>query len=210
MLISIEGCIGVGKTALVQCLSSYLECNTIYEEFENNPFLIDFYHDPHYYALHVQVTFLFLQERQIKKAIELSSENKLVICDFHPLKSIIFSQMVLTSGDDKKIMWELYNRLFANLSPPDLLIYLYANVESILERIKKRDDIFTRNISPEYIEKILYSYNKFFNSYQDKVLTIDVSNLDYETKVDDLAHIKSMIENVLTISPYSKYKGFNL
>src|SRR5205823_3071780 len=111
MLICVEGCLGVGKSTLVQRLAEQMPCVPFYEEVVANPFLLDFYRDPKRYAPHVQYAFLFLQERQFRAATQRAKSNigasdkkdntlpqkesePIVVCDFHPCKSLIFSSVV--------------------------------------------------------------------------------------------------------------------
>src|SRR5713226_7231068 len=131
MLMSIEGCIGVGKSTLAMFCSQLLACQTVYEDVAKNPFLEDFYfaQDKSTFAKHVQYTFLFLQERQLRQAMPLSQRGKLVVCDFHPFKSLVFSKVVLPAREQ-----EVFAALYASLCipQPDLVVYLKADEHTIL------------------------------------------------------------------------------
>jgi deoxyguanosine kinase len=205
MLICIEGCIGVGKTTLVRILSNQLVCHPLYEEYKNNPFLSDFYQDYTNYAPHVQFTFMFLQDRRIRQADEFLSQYELVISDFHPIKSMIFSQLML-SEDYNRIALQLHNRLVARQPQADLIVYLRADPEIILGRVKKRDDLFTKYINLASIVSLSSQYDDFFKSYLGKVLTFDTSYLDYEVHPDHIMNILGPIGNTLDISRYLKVK----
>lgn len=203
MLICVEGCIGVGKTTLVKALSKQLKNHSLFEEYDNNPFLMDFYQNQDYYALHVQTTFMFLQERQINRASNYLDADELVISDFHPIKSKVFAQIVL-SDIDRPLVLGLYDRLFQQHSQPDLLILLIANTDIILHRIHKRNDPFTQNISPAYIDNVSTLYKKFFASYAGNLLTIDTSNIDFNESPDDLVHLINQVNAIIDITPYLK------
>ncbi len=194
MIISIEGCIGVGKTSLTKKLSAALGGEGIYEEFENNPFLKDFYGNPDQFGFHVQSTFLFLQSKQFMKATELAIENN-VFSDFHPVKSKIFSRIVIKNKTEHDIIQKIYDRLFSDLDSKTLIVYLQASPEIILERIKLRGDKFTSDISGEYIESLINNYESFFENYKNPMISIDTNDLDFEKNNNDWLVIKKIIED---------------
>src|SRR5260370_24874587 len=145
MLISVEGCLGVGKTTLVRMCAQLLSCQTVYENAEINPFLDAFYHarDRKSLAEHVQYTFLFLQEWQMRQAQALSQQGHLVLCDFHPLKSLVFGQVILPV-EKRDALRQRYDALA--IPQPGLLIYLKAHEEAILSRGRKRHDPYRDQI----------------------------------------------------------------
>ena len=203
MLICVEGCIGVGKSTLVEGLAHLVECLPVYEEFDNNPFLYDFYQDPLSYALHVQYTFLLLQERQIRKGLEYSLKGKLAICDFHPIKSKIFANIVLKT-EARLLLSRLYDLLFAKNIQPDLIVYLKADENTILSRIKNRNDPYTQGIDPRYIAETCREYDRFFSTYSGNFLVIESTSIDYANKEDNLLYVVDIIRNTLNIAPYFK------
>lgn len=194
MIICIEGCIGVGKTSLTKKLSAALGGESIYEEFENNPFLKDFYENPDQFGFHVQSTFLFLQSKQFMNATELAKKNN-VFADFHPVKSKIFSSIVIKNKTEQDIIQKIYDRLFSNLDSKTLIVYLQASPEIILERIKLRGDKFTSGISRDYIESVTKSYESFFENYKNPMISIDTNNLDFEKNNNNWLLIKKIIED---------------
>jgi deoxyadenosine/deoxycytidine kinase len=98
MLICVEGPLGVGKSTLVRLLAQMFPCQTVYEDAERNPFLHEYYHLPEQerwqIAEHVQYTFLFLQDWQLRTNLALSRKETAVLTDFHPLKSLIFGKII--------------------------------------------------------------------------------------------------------------------
>lgn len=203
MLVCIEGCIGVGKSTLVEKLLYLLQGKPFYEEVDTNPFLLDLYQDPTRYPLHVQGTFLFLQDRQMRQAQEYSQAGNLAICDFHPLKSMVFSNIILEK-EDRDLVAKLYDRLFSAYRQADLLVYLKAEHKTILSRIKKRNDPYTQTIDPNYITQICSEYEVFLSQYPGNMLPIDNSSLDYAGDLSALQSVVNKITDRLDITPYLK------
>ena len=196
MLISIEGCIGVGKTTLACNLARRLSYDCVLEEYANNPFLSDFYNRPTEYALQVQTTFLFLQERTMRNAC-FSDTEKNTIFDFYPQKSLIFGRMIL-SKDDLSIVETMFSRLFNNYPLPNLFIYLTADINVLFQRIRFRDDIFTRSISQKYIRNLVKGYDIFFESYTGKKLHLNTNHLDLrDANSSDMDLVVSEVKKIL-------------
>ena len=194
-LICIEGCLGVGKSTLVQRFAEQLPCAPFYEEVAANPFLLDFYRNPRQYATHMQYTFLLLQERQFRAAfsqahsnVEASSNMKenrtlaqaetrsTVICDFHPFKSLVFSSFVLPS-EMRAPLTHIYHLL--HIPQPDLVVYLRADEHTILARLRKRNDVYQDEIDLSYVARVCSAYDAFFRTYAGPVVTIDTTHIDY-------------------------------
>lgn len=185
MIICIEGSLGVGKTTLVRMCAQMLHCQAVYEQAHLNPFLDDFYHarDRQQLAEHVQYTFLFLQERQWRQAHALSQQGHLVLCDFHPLKSLVFGN-VIVPPEKREALRERYEAL--SIPNPDLLIYLKAHEEAILSRVRKRHDPYRDQIDMTYVIQVLGAYEAFLRTYHGPYLSIDNSYLDYVRSPQDL------------------------
>ena len=185
MLIAVEGCLGVGKTTLVRLCSQLLACQTVYEEAERNPFLDAFYHAPDrkQIAEHVQYTFLFLQDWQMRQAWIQAQQGSLVLCDFHPLKSLVFGQVILPP--EKRELFQQHYRTL-DIPQPDLLVYLKANEHAILSRIRKRLDPYMDHIDMVYVLQVLHAYEVFLRTYSGPYLTIETSHLDYTNSPQDI------------------------
>lgn len=185
MLICVEGCLGVGKTTLVRQCAQFLRCHPVYEEAERNPFLHDFYRarDRKQLAEHVQYTFLFLQEWQFHQAQALSQQGGLVLCDFHPLKSLVFGQVILPP-DKREPLHQRYSAL--SIPQPDVLVYLKADEETILSRVRKRSDPYQDQIDITYVAQVLGAYETFLRTYPGAYLTIENSHLDYVRSPQDV------------------------
>jgi deoxyguanosine kinase len=218
MLICIEGCLGVGKTTLVQRYAEHVPSIAFYEDVANNPFLLDFYRDQERYALHVQYTFLLLQDRLFRSAIEqagkgssnaparrskqqpLTSRVQLptVICDFHPLKSLIFSSVVLPPAARPPFN-ELYRLL--HIPQPDLMVYLRADEHTILARLRKRNDVYRSDIDFTYVTRVCTAYDQFFRTYQGPYVTVDTTHIDYVSRPQEISTLLQQIPLLFPSEP---------
>jgi deoxyguanosine kinase len=194
----VEGPIGVGKTTLTQKIAAHMGGQVLLEQPENNPFLEKFYRDPARYALSTQMFFLFQRINQLRDLAQsdLFDSPGAVVADFLLDKDPIFAS--LTLADDEL---NLYQQLYAHLRPqtptPDLVIYLQAEPETLIERIKKRGIPMESAISPDYMTRLCESYSRFFYHYEAAPLLIvnnehlDLSGSDADFELL-LARIDSM------------------
>jgi deoxyguanosine kinase len=192
--IAIEGVIGVGKTTLAQLLQDPFDAQLVLEVFEENPFLAKFYTDRARYAFQTQMFFLLSRYRQHQQVPELLTRRSL-ITDYIFAKDWLFARLNLT-GDE----WEMYQRIHSALATqvrtPDLIVYLQADTQVLMERIAQRDRPYERGMNPDYIESLRRAYEQFFSIYEDTpVLKIDTNELNFVSVPDDLrtvlSHIKS-------------------
>lgn len=182
-LIIVEGPIGVGKTTLARKLANSLGYQTFLEKYEHNPFLISFYKDVEKYALSTQISFLLQRATEFGVKNNKKFRNNLV-SDFFIQKDTIFARNILTKDE-----FNLYNSIYQKLEivtpKPSLVIYLQADLETLLERIKKRNNDFECYITPEYLKKINDAYTDFFYSYKDSpLLIINTSSVDVNSNND--------------------------
>ena len=151
--ITIEGNIGSGKTTFAKKLAKDLNAQLILEQFSENPFLPKFYKSPEKYAFPLELFFMAERYRQLKIQNEQDLFQPFSISDYFFIKSKLFSQNNLKSDELK-----LFNRLFEIMSPslsnPDLLIYLYVDIDRLQQNIKKRGRTFEQNISDNYLQNI--------------------------------------------------------
>ena len=179
--IAIEGAIGVGKTTLAKKISDTVKCKTLFEDYVTNPFLKDFYDNNQLNSFSTQVHFLL---RRIEQSIEVKTTENLLISDFYFGKDEIFAKLNLTQME-YAMYQELRKKLDFNPPIPDLIIYLQAPSEILLERIKKRGLDIERNIKKKYIDSVNEIYMKHFHEYSaSPVLIINTSNVNINSETD--------------------------
>lgn len=192
---AIEGPIGVGKTTLAKLLAKTTDSRLMEEE-SINPFLKDFYQGRRGAAFQCQLYFLLMRYQQMASVIQPSLFEKTIISDYILEKELIFAQLTL---DERELFIhrKLYNLLLAPLPRPDAVIYLQATTDVLKKRIKKRSRDTEKNISDEYIEKLNEAYNYFFFHYkQTPLLIVNVNDVDFEKKPDELNRLISMINTL--------------
>ena len=177
--IAIEGNIGSGKTTLATMLANDVDARLVLEQFADNPFLPKFYSDPEKHAFPLELFFMAERYHQLKNLKEQDLFKPQIVSDYFFVKSKLFAQNNL-----KKDEMQLFNRLFdimlSSLSKPDLLVYLYSDVERLQQNIKNRGRDFEQNISDEYLQNIQDKYLDFLRKQSDfPVLLLDVTNVDF-------------------------------
>jgi deoxyadenosine/deoxycytidine kinase len=210
--IVIEGPLGVGKTSLAVKLAERINGQTLLENTEDNPFLDKFYQNPRRYAFQIQMFFLLRRYQHSMEIRQKGLFKRIVVSDYLFDKDRIFARINL---DDNEF-W-LYEQLFQLLKkripPPDLVIFLQANAEILMERIRKRDMEYERAINFRYLDEINQAFNDFFFHYSDApMLVVNASNIDFvnipedfEDLVNEISKIKSGTQYYVPIS--SKKRG---
>src|SRR5574341_1519651 len=165
-----EGPIGVGKTSLTTLLAEELEARLILERAEDNPFLTDFYQDPSRYRFQTQMFFLLSRFSQQQEMAQPDLFTRIAISDYLFDKDRIFAYLNL---DEHELA--LYEQFYHILEPkivrPDLVIFLQADTDMLLKRIKQRGRPFEREINQDYIAAVNEAYNHFFFRYRDRKST---------------------------------------
>ena len=179
--IAIEGAIGVGKTTLAKKISDTVKCETLFEDYVTNPFLKDFYDHNQLNSFSTQLYFLL---RRIEQSIEVKDTKNLLISDFYFGKDELFAKLNLTQVE-YEMYQELREKLDFNPPVPDLIIYLQAPTDILLERIKNRGLDLERNIKKKYIDSVNEIYMKHFHEYNaSPVLIINTSNVNINSETD--------------------------
>ena len=158
----IEGNIGSGKTTLVNRIAKDFGARKLLEGFEDNPFLPKFYEDREKFAFPLEMSFLADRYNQLKNNIrEFELFSSFLVSDYYFMKSLIFAQNTL-SRDEYLLYERFFTIIYDKLPKPDLYVYLHADVDKLLQNIKKRGRDYERNIDPDYLEKIRAGYFSFF------------------------------------------------
>ena len=174
----VEGPIGVGKTALARKLAESMSADLVLEEVEENPFLERFYRDGKSAALPAQMFFLFSRARQIEDMRQSDLFASVRVSDYLFQKDRLFAELNL----DKEEFY-LYEKVVENLRVeppvPDLVIYLQANVDALLQRIARRGIAYESMIERRYLERLTDAYARFFHTYDDgPLLIVNASQID--------------------------------
>lgn len=167
----VEGPIGAGKTTLAKRLAEYFRARLLLEDAGGNPFLAKFYLDPERHALPTQMFFLFQRAAQMGELAQSNPPQQATVTDFLLDKDPLFARLNL--GDEE---YALYRELYRHLQPraprPDLVIYLQATVDSLMERITQRAIPYEQAITQHYLTRLTESYSQFFHHYDDAPLLI--------------------------------------
>lgn len=203
MYISIEGVIGVGKTTLARLLQKSMDAELLLEVFEENPFLSKFYEDRARYAFQTQIFFLlsrYHQQNESVPPILKAGEN--LISDYTFAKDALFARINL-EGDELEMYQRVHDALAEKIPLPDLIVYLRADTEVLMQRIAMRDRPYERNMQESYIELVNDGYEDFFENFFKgvPVLRIDSDEMDIVSKEEDLAFVREEIENALAEAP---------
>lgn len=195
--IVVEGPIGVGKTTLAKRLAETFNYDTLLEAADENPFLSRFYEKGQQAALQTQLFFLFQRIQQIEDSFQDDLFEPIHVSDFLLEKDRLFAELNLDLHE-----FDLYKKIYDHLSltpppQPDLVIYLQAPVEILLQRIQKRGLTYERNIQADYLHRVNECYTQFFH-YYDKapLLIVNASEIDL---VNSDADYESLIKTLLTV-----------
>jgi deoxyguanosine kinase len=195
--IAIEGPIGVGKTTLARLLGESLGAELLLEVFEENPFLSAFYADRARYAFQTQIFFLLSRYRQQQKVVAEALARGPLVSDYLFAKDRLFARLNL-SGDELAVYEQLYAALSERVRTPDLVVYLRARTDVLLQRIAYRDRSYERAISRDYIEDLRRAYDDFFASYTDApLLVIDTDGIDVVACAADRAEVIGRVRAAL-------------
>ena len=200
--IAVEGTIGVGKTSLAKILGERLEAKLILEEFEENPFLVDFYKDAERFAFQTQLFFLLSRYRQQQELQQTDLFTKALISDYMFIKDRLFAALNL---NDKEM--GLYNSvariLEKNVSSPDMVIFLQSDTDRLMLNIKKRGREYEKSIDWKYIDALNQIYNEFFFRYdKSPLLIINTNDIDF---VDNKNDLEEIIEFIRTPGEGTRY-----
>src|SRR5258706_5658435 len=191
--IVVEGVIGVGKTSLARLLSERVQARLVLEEVEENPFLKDFYRDRRRYAFQTQMHFLFSRYQQQRGLQQLELYSERMVADYLFQKDRIFAGLNLSERElalyEKVVGW-----LELEVTRPDVVVYLQAATETLMERIAKRGRPFEKDMDRAYIAALNEAYNHFFFHYLEApLLVVNTNGIDFVNDPDDFQDLLKRI-----------------
>jgi deoxyadenosine/deoxycytidine kinase len=183
----VEGPIGVGKTSLARRLAKSFGSELVLEQGDENPFLERFYRNPRAAAFQTQLYFLFQRARQIQDLRQADLFERVRVADYLLDKDRLFAR--LTLDDEEYALYEqVYSRLAIDAPVPDLVVYLQAPVDVLLERVARRGIAYEQAIERRYLERLVESYSRFFLEYDAApVLMVNATEIDLVASEADYA-----------------------
>lgn len=192
----------MGKTSLALKLAEKINAEALLEDTEENPFLRKFYQDPKKYSFQAQIYFLLRRYQRALDITQMDLFKRTMISDYLFDKDRIFARANL--DDDEFWLYEqLFQLLRKRITPPDLVIFLQATTDVLVQRIKKRDKKYERGISSKYLDEINRAFNDFFFHYSDSpLLVINASKIDFVNVPEDFEDLVAKIKRMRTGTQY--------
>ncbi|MBC6905748.1 deoxynucleoside kinase [Saccharophagus sp. K07] len=195
--IVIEGPIGVGKTTLARLLAESLNCATLFEDADSNPFLPRYYAGEKNAALSTQLFFLMQRAQQMQELRQEDLFATIRVADFLMEKDRLFAEVTLDS-DELQLYESVYEHLTINAAQPDLVIYLQAPTNVLLERIHKRAIRAEQQITRDYLDRLNAAYSRFFHFYDKApLLIVNAADIDW---VNNITDYNNLVRYLLGIS----------
>ncbi len=202
--IAMEGVIGVGKTTLARLAQAEFQASLLLEVFEENPFLARFYQDRKRYGFQTQIFFLLSRYHQQHDAIPAALARGNLISDYTFDKNQIFAGLNI-EGDELAMYDQVHTIMATKIPAPDLVVYLKADTDALMERIAMRDRPYEREMEREYISDLACAYDTFFAHYTAApVLTLDTNSLNIVHRPDDLRTVLDSIRTKLEMGLYQQ------
>ena len=191
--IVVEGPIGVGKTTLARAISEASGASLMLEEPEANPFLARFYENAERYALPTQLFFLFQRIDQLAALNQSDLFHRATVSDFMLEKDALFARLNL-KNDELKLYEQIYDHLKPQAPVPDLVIYLQAAPDTLIERVQRRGAPYEKNIPDPYLIGLAETYTRFFYQYTAaQLLIVNSDRLNFLESRDDVALLMERI-----------------
>lgn len=200
--IAVEGPVGAGKTTLARKLAHSFGHDPLLERAEENPFLEDFYRHRARNALATQLHFLIQRVRQLDAVRQADMFQPACVADFLIEKDRLFAQLNL-DANEYALYETVYERLVPNTPRPDLVVYLQAPVDVLIERIRQRGITFEQLIERKYLEQLNEAYSQFFHYYDDApLLIVNAAAIDF---ANDENHYTELVDYLLNVRSGRQY-----
>lgn len=200
MHIAVTGNIGAGKTTLASLLADHFGWEVFFEAVEGNPYLADFYADMDRWSFNLQIYFLKSRFEQVMRIMDSTKrivQDRTIYEDAHIFAKNLFQSGYMSQRDYESYL-ALFELMMSVVKPPDLMIYLRADLPKLVSQIKKRGRDFESNMSEQYLADLNVHYEDFVNNYKEgKVLVLDVNNLDYANRKEDLQSVIDAVDRAL-------------
>jgi deoxyguanosine kinase len=195
-LVAVEGPIGVGKTTLAKRLAETFNREVLLEQAEQNPFLERFYKNARHSALAAQLFFLFQRTQQIQDLRQGDLFSPARVTDFLIAKDRLFARINL-DPDEYTLYEKVYEQLTIDAPRPDLVIYLQAPTDVLMQRVKQRGIAYEQSIEHSYLEKINAAYSEFFLYYDDApLLIVNAAQIDFASSERDFSLLLERIGSI--------------
>ncbi|KWX87411.1 deoxyguanosine kinase [Paenibacillus riograndensis] len=200
--IAVEGPIGAGKTTLATMLAGELQLPVIKEIVEENPFLDKFYQNMDDWSFQLEMFFLCNRYKQLEDTVnQYINKGKPVISDYHIYKNLIFGERTL-KGTKREKYREIYHVLTDDLPKPDIILYIRADLDTLLARIAKRGRQFEEDIAPAYLQQLIEDYDAAMASLaltepSTVIVTIDGNHVDFVENKEDFTRIASQLKELM-------------
>ncbi|MGC4022520.1 MAG: deoxynucleoside kinase [Cyclobacteriaceae bacterium] len=195
--IAVSGNIGSGKTTLAERLSKHYGWIPLYESVDHNPYLRDFYEDMTRWAFHLQIYFLnsrFNQVRNIRESEKTIIQDRTIYEDAYIFAANLHRSGFINDRDYQSYL-DLFHSMINFVQPPDLLIYLKADIPKLVQQIQVRNRDFEYNIKLEYLKNLNEHYEKWIGEYEHgKLLVIEMNEIDFVKNIEDFSSIVSKID----------------
>ncbi|MBC8287056.1 MAG: deoxynucleoside kinase [Nitrospinae bacterium] len=193
--IAVEGAIGAGKTSLVNLLEQQYGARVILEENDANPFIAKFYEDQETYSFQTQIFFLLSRYNQYMELAQRDLFNSVVVIDYLFQRDKIFAQLNL-EDHEYRLYDQIFNLIGSKAPKPDLVIFLQASTEVLLQRVSKRGRDYEAFMDPDYLDSVNKAFNNFFFYYSDTpLLVINTNEIDFVEKKCDLEELINKINS---------------
>lgn len=193
--IAVEGAIGAGKTSLVSILKKQYGARVILEDNDSNPFIAKFYEDQETYSFQTQIFFLLSRYNQYMELAQRDLFNSVVVIDYLFQRDKIFAQLNL-EDHEYRLYEQIYNLIGSKAPKPDLVIFLQASTDVLLERVSKRGRDYESFMDPDYLDSVNKAFNNFFFYYSETpLLVINTNEIDFVEKKCDLEELINKVNS---------------